>query len=94
MLVSYYAQAETITAVALLGAAAAFALSYAQRALSTPARDLRRRVVRVEGELELATGGVQPLNREELLRPLERALKALTWAMVALAAALLAERLL
>jgi len=94
LLVAYYAQAETITAAALLGAAAAFALSYAQRALSTPARDLRRRVVRVEGELELATGEVQPLHREELLLPLERALKAMTWAMVALAATLLAGRLL
>ena len=94
MLVSHYAQAETITPVALLGAAAAFALSYAQRSLSTPARDLRRRVVRVEGELELATGGVQPLDREELLRPLERALKALTWAVAALAVTLLAGRLI
>lgn len=94
LLVSHYAQAETITPVALLGAAAAFALSYAQRSLSTPARDLRRRVVRVEGELELATGGVQPLNREELLRPLERALKALTWAVAALAVTLLAGRLI
>jgi hypothetical protein len=80
--------------VAVLGAAAAFAMSYAQRALSTPARDLRRRVVRVEGELELATGGVQRLQRGELLAPLERTLKALMWAMVALAATLLAGRLL
>ncbi|MDQ3660467.1 MAG: hypothetical protein M3454_05290 [Actinomycetota bacterium] len=93
VLVSYYAQAETITVVALLGATAAFALSYAQRALSTPARDLRRRVVRVEGELELVTGEVQHLQRDGLLVPLERALKALTWAMVALAATLLAGRL-
>jgi hypothetical protein len=94
LLVSYYAQAETLSVVAVSGGAAAFALSYAQRALSTPARDLRRRVVRVEGELELATGEVRRLERGELLDPLERALKVLTWAMVALAATLLAGRLL
>jgi hypothetical protein len=94
LLVSYYAQAETISAAAVLGAGAAFALSFAQRALSTPARDLRRRTVRVEGKLELATGEVQRLGRGELLAPLERTLKALTWAMVALATTLLAERLL
>ena len=94
MLVSYYAQAETITLVALLGAVAAFALSYAQRALSTPACELRRRVVRVEGEIELATGEVRRLQRSELLAPLERTLKALTWAVVAFAATLLVGRLL
>jgi len=94
LLVSYYAQAETITLVAVMGAAAAFALSFAQRTLSTPARDLRRRVVRVEGELEFATGEVQRLQRGELLAPLERTLKAMTWAMVALAATLLAGRLI
>lgn len=94
LLVSYYAQAETITAVALLGAVATFALSFAQRALSTPARDLRRRVARVEGELEFMTGEVRPLQRHELLAPLERALKAMMWAMVGLAAAMMANRLL
>ena len=93
LLVSYYAQAETWTAVALLGAVAAFALSFAQRTLSTPARKLRRQVVRVEGEIELATGEVRRMQHSELLAPLERALKAMTWAMVALAATLLAGRL-
>jgi hypothetical protein len=37
---------------------------------------------------------VRRLGRGELLAPLERTLKALTWAMVALATTLLAERLL
>jgi hypothetical protein len=91
--VSFYAQAETISLVALVAAAAAFGLSFAQRALSTPARRLRRQVWRVDGELALVTGEVQRLERNELLRPLERTLKALTWSMIALAIVFLAARL-
>jgi hypothetical protein len=93
LLVSFYAQAETLNLVALVAAAAAFGLSFAQRALSTPARRLRRQVWRVDGELALVTGEVQRLERNELLRPLERTLKALTWSMIALAVVFLAARL-
>ena len=50
-------------------AAGAFAFSYAQRSLSTPARTLRRRVDRVEGSLTLETGATQALDRAALLAP-------------------------
>jgi hypothetical protein len=93
LLTGYFAQAERLDLVALLGGAATFALSYAQRALSTPARLLRRRVTRVEGALTMDDGTVRDLSYRALLKPLERALRALSWSMVALAVALAVARI-
>ena len=93
VVVAYYAQAGRVDAVSLLAAAGATGLSGAQRALSTPARRLRRRVARIEGTVELRDGGVEPIRIAGLLQPLERALRALSWASVALALALLTARL-
>ena len=56
--------------------------------LSTPARLLRRRVTIVEGTLRMEDGMVRELNDRLLLAPLERALRALSWGVVALAVAL------
>lgn len=93
LLTAYVAQAGRLGVPAVLGAVAAFGLSYAQRSLSTPTRTLRRRVTRVEGSLVMADGEVQPLDEATLLVPLERALRALSWSMVALAAAFVVGRL-
>jgi len=93
LLTAYVAQAGRLGVPAVLGAVAAFGLSYAQRSLSTPTRTLRRRVTRVEGSLVMADGEVQPLDEGTLLVPLERALRALSWSMVALAAAFVIGRL-
>jgi hypothetical protein len=93
VLTGFVAQSGTLNAAAALGAVAAFALSWAQRSLSTPARLLRRRVARVEGSLVLDDGTVQPIGESDLLAPLERALRALSWAVVALASALVVARL-
>jgi hypothetical protein len=93
VLTAYYAQAERLDLVALAGAAAAFATSYAQRCLSTPARTLRRKVHHVEGTVEMADGSVRTIDAATLRQPLEQALKALSWGMVALAAALALARL-
>lgn len=93
LLTGYYAQAERLDLVALFGAAAAFGSSYAQRKLSTPARLVRRRVTGVEGSLTMDDGTVRPLDDRVLLAPLERALHALSWSMVALAAALAVARI-
>jgi len=90
---AYVAQAARVDAAALLGAAAAFALSYAQRSLSTPARLLRRRVQDAEGLLTLDDGEVRPITTETLLGPLERTLRALAWTVVLLAAAMVSARL-
>jgi len=64
----------------------------AQRRLSTPVRELRRRTVAVEGEQRLADGTVKPVTRDRLIAPLDGALKALSVAVPLLAVALLAIR--
>lgn len=92
-LTGYFAQAERVDLVALAGAGAAFGLSYAQRSLSTPARLLRRRVTRVEGSMTMEDGTLRPIDDRTLLAPLEQALRALSWSMVALAVALALARL-
>jgi hypothetical protein len=92
LLTAYVAQAGRVVIAALIGAVAACALSYAQRSLSTPARLIRRQVHRVHGSLTLEDGAVQLLDAQTLLAPLERALRATSWAMIALAAALVTAR--
>jgi hypothetical protein len=93
LLTGYVAQASTLTLAAALAAGAAFALSVAQRVLSTPARMVRRSTRAVEGSLTLADGTVVPLDEAALLRPLETALRAMSWGMVAVASALAIARL-
>jgi hypothetical protein len=91
-LTGYFAQAERLDLVALLVAGGTFGLSYAQRSLSTQARLLRRRVIAVDGSLTLEDGTVRGLDDQFLLGPLEHALRALSWSMVALAVALAVAR--
>ncbi|HEY5026193.1 MAG TPA: hypothetical protein VII76_14555 [Acidimicrobiales bacterium] len=93
VLTAYVAQAGTLTWAAALVAVGAFALSWAQRSLSTPARLLRRSVRAVDGTLTLADGTVRHLDDTFLLAPLERALRALSWGLVTLAAGLALARL-
>lgn len=93
VLVGYVAQAERLSAAAVLAAAGAVALSVAQRALSTEARRLRRRVASVEGVVRFPDGSTRALDRSVLLAPLETALRALAWGMVGLAAGLAVARL-
>jgi len=94
VLTAYFAQTASISLAAFAVAASAFALSYGQRALSTPARSLRRRTRAVSGLVTMTDGSEVALNETALLRPLEKALRAFSWGVVALAAGLLASRLL
>jgi len=93
LLTGYFACAGTISWTALLAAGYATLTSYAQRALSTPVRHVRRRVASVGGTIELRDGGREPVTSETLVAGPERALLALAAANVALAAALLVLRL-
>jgi hypothetical protein len=93
LLTAYFATAETIGATAVAGAVFAFATSVAQRRLSTPVRDMRRRVAQVSGSLERHDGTTQPLTAGALMAPGEGALQALTAGIVALAVALVIMRL-
>ncbi len=89
----YFAQTLSVRPAGLLVAAACFMASVAQRRLSTPARELRRRTLHVEGEQELEDGTVVRLDSARLAGPLEGALSALWLAFVVLAAGLVAMRL-
>jgi hypothetical protein len=93
VLTAYVAQTGRVALAPVLAAAAALALSAAQRRLSTPARMLRRRSVRVEGTVTLADGQVTVVDQQVLLGPLEGALRAMSWGLVLLAAALAVARL-
>jgi hypothetical protein len=88
VLVAYVAQTGRLALAPLAAAGAAFALSAAQRALSTPARMLRRRATDVSGSITLTDGDVSRVDRAILLAPLERALRAMSWGIVLLAVAL------
>jgi hypothetical protein len=89
----YFVNALTVRPAGLLVAAACFLLSAAQRRLSTPARELRRRTAEVTGEQRLIDGSVLALTSARLSAPLEGALSALWLALVLLAAGLIAVRL-
>jgi len=93
VLTAYAAQTGKLALAPILAAGAALALSAAQRKLSTPARTLRRRSVRVEGSMTLADGQVTALDQQALLTPLEGALRATSWGLVLLAASLAVARL-
>jgi hypothetical protein len=93
LLTSYVAQAGSVSAGSVLAAGGAFALSAAQRSLSTPARLIRRRATSVTGAIVLVDGSALPVDAERILAPLERALRALVWSVVLLAAALAITRL-
>jgi hypothetical protein len=89
----YFVNALEIRPAGILVAAACFLLSAAQRRLSTPVRELRRRTLAVTGEQRLNDGRVIELDKAHLAAPLEGALSALWLALVLLAAGLVAVRL-
>ena len=93
LVTAYVAQADGLGVAPVFGAVGAFALSYAQRSLSTPARMLRRRVTDVRGAMTLTDGTVRRVDDQLLRVPLERALRALSWGVMALAAAFAVARL-
>jgi hypothetical protein len=86
LLTAYVAQSDALGWAPVLAAVGAAALAYAQRALSTPARTLRRQVVEVHGSMVLTDGTVLPIDDTVLRAPLERALQAMSWGVIALAA--------
>ena len=91
---AYFAQTGRISVGAFAVAAAAYALAYGQRALSTPARQLRRKTRSVSGTLILNDGSEQHLDEPALLRPLELALRAFSWGVVLLGLGLIASKVL
>ena len=93
VLTGFFAAAGTLGLAALFGALFAFALSLAQRHLSTRVRDVRRRIAGVTGTITRHDGSVEAITVSDLAKAEEIALRALAGATVALAAALVAMRL-
>jgi hypothetical protein len=89
-----FAQTASIGVAAALAAAGCAVLSAAQRVLSTPVRRLRRHVERVDGRLHLDDGTTEPVDAGSLRAAPEGALRLLSIAVPALAAAMLTARLL
>ncbi len=86
-LVGHWSQGLRVELAGVLVVAAAYLMSRTQRFLSRPARDLRRRVERVSGEVRYADGRTEPLTPARLREPLEAALRSLSWALPLLALA-------
>jgi hypothetical protein len=89
LLVGYWAQTGTVTVPVLVIAGAATLLSLAQRALSTPARFVRRRTIEAVTRFD----GDREWDRAELLDTWEKPLRLLTWSTLALALGLLLAHL-
>ena len=89
----WFVEAVDVRAEGVLVALICFLISIAQRRLSTPARELRRRTTSVTGRQILRDGQVREIDEQRLLAPLEGALSALWMAMVVLAVTLVIERL-
>ena len=88
-LTAYYASAERLELSAVFGAAGVFALSLAQRALSTRVRAVRRHTRSIEGRRLEADGTVRDIDRGWALAADERALMMLSLAVPAIAVAAL-----
>ncbi|MGH9291770.1 MAG: hypothetical protein ACRDZ6_03195 [Acidimicrobiales bacterium] len=87
VLVAAYAEQRALRWSAVVLAAGAALLSGCQRNLSTPARLIRRQAILVEGMVTLSDGSEQAIDASFLVAPLERALRLLSWAVVAVAVA-------
>lgn len=92
VLTAFYAQASTLRPAAVAAAAFAYGLSKAQRVLSTEARDLRRRVVSIDGQRRYRDGRAEPLTTRSLLVPMESTLVTLSWCVCLLGTALVLAR--
>lgn len=81
----YFAQTGRVEAAAVVVAAGCAVLSFAQRRLSTPAREIRRRVASVDGEMRYTDGTRRDIDARTLTAAPEGALRALSLALPLLA---------
>jgi hypothetical protein len=93
VLAAYWAQADEIRVEAIFVAGGCFMLSVAQRRLSTPVRELRRRTLWLRGEQRLKDGGSTEIDEVSVAAPMEGALMAFAIGLVLVAAGLVTTRL-
>jgi hypothetical protein len=89
----YFVESLQVALPGVLIAVGCTVLSVAQRRLSSPARELRRRTSSVSGMRVHADGRAEELTLSRLLAPLDGALAAISLALVVTACALVAARL-
>ena len=92
-LTSYWINSLDINVAAILMAVGCFALSLAQRTLSTQVRNIRRKTLRIEGTIRMADGGTARLDTSEMLQVPEQALRLLSLTTVVFAVSVLTSRL-
>ncbi len=92
LLTAYWTSAERLEPAAAAGAAAAFALTLAQRTLSSRVRAIRRRVQSIEGRITYTDGTTEAIDRRWALAADERALTLLAAAVVCVGVAVLLAR--
>jgi hypothetical protein len=92
LLTAYFAETRTVRVEAVVAAVFAALLSHAQRILSTPVRDIRRRTTAVTGRIDHTDGTTTAIDAETLKRVPEGALRVLCGAVIALAVALVLVR--
>lgn len=92
MLTAGFAERGSLTWPIVIGSVAGSLLASAQRALSTPARHLRRRTSEVSGRIVGVDGSVEEVTVATLLAPIEAALAVLSACVILLALALAALR--
>jgi hypothetical protein len=93
LVAGYLVTAERVSDEALAAAVFAALLSWAQRLLSTPVRDVRRRVAAVSGTVVYNDGREEPIGPRALMGAPEAGLRALAFATVALAVAIVLRHL-
>ena len=89
---SYWINSPNVTIAVVLLAAGCFALSLAQRTLSTPVRAIRRKTLSVEGSILMADGTSENLDSEKMISAPEKALVLMSVGMVVFAGSFLAFR--
>jgi hypothetical protein len=92
-LTGYWINALGVRPEGILVAGACFLLTVAQRRLSTPVRELRRRTVSLSGRQRLVDGSTVELAAAVVAAPLDAALRACALALVLLATGLVIARL-
>ena len=92
-MVASWANAERFSLEGVLVAAACFAISATQRALSTPVRDLRRRTRSVSGTIKRTDGTTESIDAALLRSAPESALRWMSLALPLLAAGAVVARL-
>jgi hypothetical protein len=90
---AFWVQAGEARLDGVLAAAACLMLSLAQRHLSTPVRELRRRTVALHGVQQLSSGRTLELDAARIAAPMEGALMACAAGLVLLAIGLVLGRL-